>query len=141
MRQHPREEVLALQPAAKQRAVLLALLCAFPSWVLPAAPFLGGRAMELGNNLCCALGPLLLCSGAEMGTAPGTDLLGWISPFVQAVFLYETFLPFPAPDFCPLLFLLCFRYCFKSNERSFVAVEQLFFFSFPNWRPLVCLQL
>lgn len=97
--------------------------------------------MELGNNLCCALGPLLLCSGAEMGTAPGTDLLGWISPFVQAVFLYETFLPFPAPDFCPLLFLLCFRYCFKSNERSFVAVEQLFFFFFPNWRPLVCLQL
>lgn len=45
---------------------------------------------------------------------------------MQAVFLCETFLPSPAPDFCPPLLSQGFGYCFKSNERSFVAVEQLF---------------
>lgn len=45
---------------------------------------------------------------------------------MQAVPLCETFLPSPAPDFCPLLLWQGFGYCFNSNERSFVAVEQLF---------------
>ena len=110
--------------------------------LLCCVPFPPGSCAQphfCGAEQCCwviiraALGPLLLlCTGAEMGTAPGADLLGWVFLHLCRLFFFvRRSFPSPAPDFCPLPFLPCFRYCFQSNERSFVAVGQLsFFFSF-----------